>query len=92
MEFWRLPLIILLYQVQYRASREVLESTLELLKFLIKDNKYVQTRAFDNFDFLIDIKGVEARLGEALLEVSSLLGYLLPSGSEQHEVLLFGSI
>ena len=47
----------------------MLRSTLVLLKFLTKGNTEVQTRAFDNFGFLVAIRGVEKELGEALVEV-----------------------
>ena len=56
-------------QAQYETFREVLRTSLVLLKFLIKGNKAVQEKVFGHLDRLLTIRGVEADLGGALLEV-----------------------
>lgn len=48
----------------------VLESTLKLLRFLAKGNSHVQMAIYSYMNTLLSVKGVEAELALALIEVS----------------------
>ena len=56
-------------QEQYQGMQEIFRKSFRLLKAMARGNVLVQQRLFDRLDILLNIKGAEPELAEALIEV-----------------------
>ena len=55
---------------QYQGMKATLQASFRLLKAISRGNAVVQGRLFDQLDFLLAVKGAEAEMAEAVLEVN----------------------
>ena len=55
---------------QYQGMKATLQSSFKLLKAMARGNAVVQGRLFDQLDFLLNVKGAEPEMADAVLEVS----------------------
>ena len=60
----------ILFQSKYESVCEALESSLTVLRYLIKGNTDVQNAVFTRLDTLLNIKSLDKPLANALTEVS----------------------
>ena len=56
-------------QEQYSGIRTIFQKCFTLLKVMARGNEVVQQRLFDRLDMLLNIKGAEPEMAEALIEV-----------------------
>lgn len=54
---------------QYQGMKAALQASFRLLKAICRGNPTVQARLFDQLDFLLQVKGAEPEMAEAVLEV-----------------------
>ena len=66
---------VLVFQNRYEGIRTIMKATLKLLQGLCKGNSHVQEEIFRHLDTLLEIKGVEPELANALIEVNYTIKY-----------------
>lgn len=66
--------LVVTLQEQYSGIREVFQQAFCLLQAMARGNEIVQQRLFDRLDMLLNIKGAEPEMAQALTEVRKASG------------------
>ena len=58
---------------QYQGTKATLQSCFKLLKAMARGNSLVQGRLFNQLDFLLNVKGAEPEMADAVIEVKCII-------------------